>query len=106
MNEDRIEGTTRKLGGTIERSFGDLAQNGSLQRDGLIDQTKGTTQEIYGQVKEAVNAAVADAGPRLRGASETAVATAKQSPILAALAVGAVGYLLAWAVHGTSDNKR
>ncbi len=106
MNEDRIEGTATKFGGTIERTLGDMAQNGSLQGEGMINQAKGTTQDIYGQVKEAVNSAISEASPRLRGASQTAVATAKQSPVLAALAVGAVGYLLAWAVHGKSDHNR
>ena len=67
--------------------------------------TKGLSTH-FSQVKDAVRAALDEASPRVREVSQAAVGTVKQAPLVSALAVGAVGYLLAWALHGSrSDNR-
>jgi uncharacterized protein YjbJ (UPF0337 family) len=62
MNEDRIAGTARNMGGKVQEGFGRVTGDAKSQADGLINQAAGAAQDLHGQTKEtASDAAQVDA---------------------------------------------
>jgi uncharacterized protein YjbJ (UPF0337 family) len=52
MNEDRIAGTTRNLGGKVQEGFGRVTGDTKTQAEGLVNQAAGAAQDLYGQAKD------------------------------------------------------
>jgi uncharacterized protein YjbJ (UPF0337 family) len=52
MNEDRIAGTTRNLGGKVQEGFGRVTGDTKTQAEGLVNQATGAAQDLYGQAKD------------------------------------------------------
>jgi uncharacterized protein YjbJ (UPF0337 family) len=48
MDENRISGTARNLGGKAEESFGRATGDTKTQAEGVANQIKGAAQDIYG----------------------------------------------------------
>ena len=44
MNEDRVAGTTKNLGGKVQEGFGRVTGDAKSQADGLINQAAGAAQ--------------------------------------------------------------
>ena len=60
MNEDRVVGTARNIGGQVKEGYGRVAGDSKTQAEGLIDQAAGAAQDLYGQARDtAANAAQA-----------------------------------------------
>ena len=58
MNEDRVVGTVRNLGGKVQEGFGRVTGDAKTQVEGVINQATGAAQDLYGQAKDtAVDAA-------------------------------------------------
>jgi uncharacterized protein YjbJ (UPF0337 family) len=55
MNEDRIIGTARNLGGKAQEGFGRVTGDTSTQAEGMLNQAAGTAQDLYGQAKDAAS---------------------------------------------------
>ena len=53
MDENRLEGKARKLGGKIEESFGRVTGDLETQREGMANQFAGAAQDAYGQAADA-----------------------------------------------------
>ena len=52
MNEDRVVGSARKLGGKAQEGFGRVTGDTDTQIEGAINQAAGAAQDIYGQAKD------------------------------------------------------
>jgi len=52
MNEDRIAGTARNVGGKVQEGVGRVTGDAKRQADGLVNQAAGAAQDFYGQAKE------------------------------------------------------
>jgi uncharacterized protein YjbJ (UPF0337 family) len=52
MNEDRVVGTARNLGGKAQEGFGRVTGDTKSQVEGVINQAAGAAQDLYGQAKE------------------------------------------------------
>ncbi len=52
MNEDRVIGTARNLGGKAQEGFGRVTGDAKSQVEGVINQAAGTAQDLYGQAKD------------------------------------------------------
>jgi uncharacterized protein YjbJ (UPF0337 family) len=52
MNEDRIAGTAKNLGGKIEEGAGRMTGDASTQLRGAARQVEGDMQDLYGQAKD------------------------------------------------------
>lgn len=105
MNDDTVSGAATGAGGRIREQGGALFNDKKHEVHGLIDQARGSAQNLYGEVKDAVRAALEEASPRVREVSAAAVGTARKSPVLSTLAVGAVGALLAWVIYRGSGDR-
>ena len=94
MNEDRLTGNAKNLGGQVEEGFGRATGDVKTQLQGKTKQMEGALQDVYGQAKETA----ADAAEAIReGASEAddfLRATIEQRPYTAAAVALAIGYLI------------
>jgi uncharacterized protein YjbJ (UPF0337 family) len=59
MNENRIEGTAKNLGGKLEEGFGQATGDVKSQVEGTVKQAAGAAQELYGQARETAGDAAA-----------------------------------------------
>jgi uncharacterized protein YjbJ (UPF0337 family) len=57
MNEDRIAGTARNLGGKVQEGYGRVTGDTQSQAEGLMNQAAGTAQDLYGQAKDSASEA-------------------------------------------------
>src|SRR5712671_6408143 len=58
MNEDRMTGTAKNIGGKLEEGLGRVTGDLKAQVEGAAQQVAGSAQELYGQAKDtAANAA-------------------------------------------------
>jgi uncharacterized protein YjbJ (UPF0337 family) len=126
MDERRVTGEGKRGFGAAQRGAGDLLGNGSLQAKGAMSEAEGTAENLLGQAKDAVRQ-VADSaseyaqdaydrGSRyvrqewdrhpeanryFREGREMISSPVEANPIAAILIAGAVGYLLAYLIHGS-----
>jgi uncharacterized protein YjbJ (UPF0337 family) len=87
MDEDRIAGTARNLGGKVEVGLGQVTGDAQTQVKGLADQVAGTAQDLYGQAADTARDSAATLDKWLRNAIET------QPYALAAVILG-IGWLI------------
>jgi uncharacterized protein YjbJ (UPF0337 family) len=60
MDENRIAGTARNIGGKVEEGVGRATGSARVQANGIADQAAGAAQDLYGQARDtAADAAVA-----------------------------------------------
>jgi uncharacterized protein YjbJ (UPF0337 family) len=52
MNEDRVTGTARNLGGKLEEGVGRVTGDIKEQVQGKLDQAAGGAQDLYGQTTD------------------------------------------------------
>lgn len=121
MNKDEFQGGARYIGGKVEKAIGDTVNSRDWQVDGVVDQVAGGAQNLYGRAKSAIGDVV-DGAPELaekigseareaadraaeaaRRGARSAQTSAKEAPVLWALGAAAIGYGLAWLVHGRRD---
>ena len=105
MNKDRIEGAATDAFGKIEKTIGDMTGDKGMQSDGLIDQAKGKAQNLYGNAKDAVDAALDNASPAVRDGAERAFGNVKAHPLLTALFAGTVGFAIALTLNGGKSEE-
>ena len=87
MDEDRISGTARNVGGKIEEGVGRLTGDARTQIQGKLDQAAGAAQDLYGQTADAARDTAATFDKWLRRTIET-------QPYTAAMVALGIGWLL------------
>lgn len=121
MNKNEFQGGARYVGGKVEKAIGDTTNSRDWQVDGVVDQVAGGAQNLYGRARSAIDTAI-DGAPELaekigdearvaadrateaaRRGARTAQDSAKDAPLLWALGAAAIGYGLAWFLHGQRD---
>jgi uncharacterized protein YjbJ (UPF0337 family) len=94
MNEDRVMGTARNLGGKAQEGIGRVTGEARTEGEGIVNQVKGTAQDLYGQARD--NAADIAGAARDAGSSFERLLryTIEEQPYTAvAIAIG-IGWLL------------
>jgi uncharacterized protein YjbJ (UPF0337 family) len=66
MDENRVTGTAKNIGGKVEEGFGRVTGDAKTQAKGLYNQAEGAAQNLYGQ-------AVDTAGDAAEAVKQTAV---------------------------------
>jgi uncharacterized protein YjbJ (UPF0337 family) len=87
MDEDRIAGTARKLGGKVQEDVGRLTGDTQTQLKGMANQAAGTAQDLYGQAADTARDTAATFDKWLRSTIET-------QPYTTALVALGIGWLL------------
>jgi uncharacterized protein YjbJ (UPF0337 family) len=67
MNDDRIKGSARTIGGKIQEAAGEATGDAKTRLEGELNQAAGRAQDLYGQAREAA----ADAVDTLEDTAET-----------------------------------
>ena len=83
VDENRIEGSVRNMGGKVKDAIGGLTGDASTQARGKAEQAAGTAQDTF--------SAALDTADEWR---EKLVTFTKDQPLTALLAVVSVGYVL------------
>ncbi len=112
MDENKVEGTVRNLGGKVEGAFGSMTGDTKMQADGAADKVAGTAQKTYGQAKDAVKDGVdavrakaqdfADNGgsqvlDQIEEAGDYLAEQVDNRPVTALLIAAGIGFLIALA---------
>ena len=94
MDENRIAGTARNVGGKAEEAFGRVAGNTKVEAEGAVDQLKGAAQDLYGQARDGARD-VADTARQAGSSFEGLLRnTIEQQPYTAVAIALAVGWVL------------
>ena len=111
VDTDRITGAAREIGGKVQAAVGDLAGDRRAQVEGQFREAQGQAENLAGQARDGLRDAAdtaidyaEDAYERGRHAARhgarTVTHAVEETPLLALLLAGAVGYGLALLVHG------
>jgi uncharacterized protein YjbJ (UPF0337 family) len=87
MDENRIEGTVRNVGGKVQEGFGKVTGNARTQAEGLANQAAGAAQDFYGQAADTARETASGFEKALRHTIET-------QPYTSALVALGIGWLL------------
>jgi uncharacterized protein YjbJ (UPF0337 family) len=94
MNEDRVIGNAKNLGGQVEQGFGRATGDVESQLQGKVKRVEGAMQDAYGQAKETM----ADTAEVIResasGTDDFLRTTIEERPYTAAAIALGVGYLI------------
>ena len=102
MDKDRIAGSAKDVAGKVEGAVGDMTGNAQTQAAGRAREAAGSVQNLYGQAKDAGEAAVnyakdayANSGDTFRDGSQAVAKTVQDRPLGALLVAGGIGFALA-----------
>jgi uncharacterized protein YjbJ (UPF0337 family) len=87
MDENRLEGTARNLGGKIQEGVGRATGDTKTKAEGLMNQTAGTAQDLYGQTADVARQTATTLDAWLRNSIET-------QPYTTAVVALGIGWLL------------
>ena len=110
MDQDRIEGAAKNVGGKLQGAIGEAVGDNKTQAEGLANQIAGQAQNALGSVKDAAKQAMGDAPKYLDDAIDSGQRYVRQGsqmvqdrfgavPLTEMLLAGAAGYFLAWLIH-------
>jgi uncharacterized protein YjbJ (UPF0337 family) len=87
MDENRIEGTARNLGGEVQEGVGRVTGDVKTKTEGVANQAAGAAQDLYGQTADAARQTATTLDNWLRDTIET-------QPYTTAIVALGVGWLL------------
>ena len=87
MDENRIEGTVRNVGGKVQEGIGRVTEDSKAQAEGIANQAVGAAQDFYGQAKDAATDSITSLDGWLRNTIET-------QPYTTAVVALGIGWLL------------
>ncbi len=94
MNEDRVIGAARNIGGHAQEGFGRATGDPKSQAEGVVNQAAGAAQNLYGQAKDGA----ADAAQAVREGASSAEDVIRhvieQRPYTAALVALCIGWFI------------
>lgn len=94
MDEHRVTGAARNVGGKIEEAVGDVTGDTKSQVRGTMDRAQGTAETLYGQAKDAASDATAGLRKTVLSFEDTVRNTIEDRPYTAvAIALG-LGWLI------------
>jgi uncharacterized protein YjbJ (UPF0337 family) len=94
MNEDRVAGTARNLGGKVQEGFGRVTGDTKTQAEGLLNQATGAAQDLYGQAKDSAGEAVDAVRRGAVDAEDYVRHIIEQRPYTTAFAALCIGWLI------------
>jgi uncharacterized protein YjbJ (UPF0337 family) len=87
MDENRVEGTVRNVGGKVQEGIGRVTGDVRTRAEGLANQAAGTAQDLYGQAADSARESAMTLDRWLRRSIET-------QPYTTALVAVGIGWLL------------
>jgi uncharacterized protein YjbJ (UPF0337 family) len=90
MDENRVSGTAKNVGGKVEEGFGRVTGDTRMQAEGVVKQVNGAAQDLYGQARDAASAARDTAS----SFEKTLRNTIEMQPYTAAVVALGLGWLI------------
>jgi uncharacterized protein YjbJ (UPF0337 family) len=87
MDENRVEGTVRKVAGRMQEGVGRVTDDAKMQAEGVANEIRGSAQDSYGQVQE-------NASELVRSVGDVVGKFIKEQPYTAALIALGIGWIL------------
>jgi uncharacterized protein YjbJ (UPF0337 family) len=87
MDENRLEGTARNLGGKIEEQVGRATGDTKIRAEGLLNEAAGAAQDAFGQTADVARETATTLDSWLRNSIET-------QPYTTAIVALGIGWLL------------
>ena len=94
MDENRIAGTARNIGGKVEEGVGRAMGDSKTQIRGIADQAAGTAQDLYGQARDTAADAAVAARDSAASLEKWLRSTIETQPYAAAMVAFGIGWLL------------
>jgi uncharacterized protein YjbJ (UPF0337 family) len=94
MNEDRIAGTAKEVGGKAQERIGQVMGDAKTELKGKLNQAEGAAQEMYGQFKQGAETAIESARDGAVTLEEAFRNTIDQRPYTVVFGAFAIGWLL------------
>jgi uncharacterized protein YjbJ (UPF0337 family) len=94
MNEDRISGTAKNVGGKVEEGIGRMVGDTRSQFEGKAKQVEGQLQDIYGQAAETASQAAQAVRETASDAEDFIRTTIEQRPYTTAAVALGIGFLI------------
>lgn len=94
MDENRISGTAKNVGGKLEEGFGRVTGDTKTQAEDIVNQVKGTAQDVYGKGRDAASEVVGSARDTATSFERVLRNTIETQPYTAAFVALGVGWLL------------
>jgi uncharacterized protein YjbJ (UPF0337 family) len=84
MDENRLEGTVRNVGGKVQEGVGRATGDTKSKLEGVMNQAAGTAQNLYGQAADALR----QNAPPLEAWLRDRIETQPYTTVMAALGIG------------------
>jgi uncharacterized protein YjbJ (UPF0337 family) len=94
MDENRITGTARNLGGKADEGVGRVMGDAKMQVRGMADQAAGAAQDLYGQARDTAADAAGAARDSAASLEKWLRRTIETQPYTAAMVAIGIGWLL------------
>jgi uncharacterized protein YjbJ (UPF0337 family) len=94
MDENRIGGTAKNIGGKPEESFGQVAGDPKSQAEGLAKQVGGAAQDMYGQARDTASDIMGATRGTAASFEKVLRHTIESQPYTTAMVALAIGWLL------------
>jgi uncharacterized protein YjbJ (UPF0337 family) len=94
MDENRISGTARNIGGKVEEGFGRVTGDTKSQAEGMAKQVAGSAQDMYGQARDAASDMADTARDTATSFEKWLRGTIETQPYTTALIAVGLGWIL------------
>jgi uncharacterized protein YjbJ (UPF0337 family) len=94
MDENRVSGTAKNIGGKLEESVGRVTGDTKTQADGIAKQVSGTAQDVYGQTRDAASEVAGTARETGISFGKLLTSTIEAQPYTSAFIALGIGWLL------------
>ena len=94
MDENRVAGTVRNVGGKAEEGFGRVTGDSKTQAEGLVNQAAGAAQLLYGQARDSAADAAGAARDTAATLEQWLRRTIETQPYTTAIIAVGIGWLL------------
>jgi uncharacterized protein YjbJ (UPF0337 family) len=94
MNQDRLAGTAKNLGGQLEEGFGRATGDVKTEVEGKLRQAAGAAQDLYGQARDAAGDAAKAVQERAAPLEEALRNTIENRPYTAVAVALAIGWFV------------
>jgi uncharacterized protein YjbJ (UPF0337 family) len=84
MDENRVEGTVRNVGGKVQEGVGRATGDTKSQAEGVMNQAAGAAQNLYGQAADVLR----QNAPPLEAWLRDKIETQPYTTVIAALGIG------------------
>jgi uncharacterized protein YjbJ (UPF0337 family) len=94
MDENRVSGTARNVGGKIEEGLGRVTGDRKIQAEGIAKQVSGAAQDMYGQARDLASEAAGTARDTASSFEKLLRNTIETRPYTTAFVALGIGWLL------------